>query len=115
MSYIEQGGGCLLATMSQEPVGFVAWREVGPAVAADAWELKRLWVRPQGRGSGLGRALTQAVLERAVAAARKAVYLDTVPAAMEKAHRLYLETGFVPCEPYNDNPIAGVAFLVKRL
>ncbi len=114
LSYIEQGGGCLLAWMNREPVGFVAWREVPAAIAADAWELKRLWVRPQGRGSGLGRGLTQAVLDRAIAAGRKAVYLDTVPAAMENAHRLYLEMGFVPCEPYNDNPIEGIAFLVKR-
>ncbi len=114
LSYIEQGGGCLLAWMNREPVGFVAWREVPAAIAADAWELKRLWVRPQGRGSGLGRGLTQAVLDRAIAAGRKAVYLDTVPAAMGNAHRLYLEMGFVPCEPYNDNPIEGIAFLVKR-
>lgn len=114
-SYIEQGGGCLLAWLELEPVGFVAWRQVAPAVAADAWELKRLWVRPPGRGSGLGRVLTQTVLDRAVAAGRKAVYLDTVPAAMGTAHRLYQQMGFVTCEPYNDNPIEGIAFLVKRL
>jgi len=114
-SYTEQGGGCLLAGVDREPVGFVAWREVAPAINEDAWELKRLWVRPQGRGSGLGRVLTQAVLDRAVAAKRKAVYLDTVPAAMGAAHRLYLQMGFVSCAPYNDNPIEGIAFLVKRL
>jgi GNAT superfamily N-acetyltransferase len=113
-SYTELGGGCLLAWTHGEPVGFVAWREVALAVAADAWELKRLWVRPQGRGSGLGRVLTQSVLDRAVAAGRKAVYLDTVPAAMGNAHRLYLQMGFVPCAAYNDNPIDGIAFLVKR-
>lgn len=128
-SYIEQGGGCLLAwmmdgqPMNREPAGFVAWREVAPAIAPDArkhpykdaWELKRLWVRPHGRGSGLGRMLTQSVLDRAVAAGRTAVYLDTVPAAMGNAHRLYLQMGFVPCAPYNDNPIEGIAFLVKRI
>jgi len=119
-TYAEQGGGCLLAWMDREPighvpVGFVAWRELAPAVAADAWELKRLWVRPQGRGSGLGRVLTQAVLDRAAAAGRKAVYLDTVPAAMGVAHRLYQEMGFVSCAPYNDNPIEGIAFLVRRI
>jgi putative acetyltransferase len=114
-SYTEQGGGCLLAWMDREPVGFVAWRELAPTVASDAWELKRLWVRPQRRGSGLGRILTQSVLDRAVAAERKAVYLDTVPAAMGTAHRLYQEMGFVSCSPYNDNPIEGIAFLVRRL
>jgi GNAT superfamily N-acetyltransferase len=88
---------------------------VPSTVAPDAWELKRLWVRPVGRGLGLGRALTQAVIERAVAAQRKAVFLDTVPAAMPAAHRLYLELGFVPCAPYNDNPVDELAYLVKYL
>lgn len=114
-SYLEQGGGCLMARSEEAPAGFVAWREAPETVAHDAWELKRLWVRPSGRGMGLGRALTVAVLDRAIAAQRKAVYLDTAPAAMVAAHRLYLELGFVPCAPYNDNPVQGLAWLVKFL
>jgi GNAT superfamily N-acetyltransferase len=115
LSYHEQGGGCLLAWVDAEPVGFVAWRAVSPAVAPDAWELKRLWVRPKGRGLGLGRALTQAALDRAAATGRKAVFLDTIPAAMPAAVRIYLELGFVPCAPYNDNPVEGIAYFVKNL
>jgi GNAT superfamily N-acetyltransferase len=115
LSYIEDGGGCLLANANGAPVGFVAWRAVAETVARDAWELKRLWVRSEGRGFGLGRALTQAVLGRAVAAGRKAVYLDTVPEAMTAAHRLYLDMGFVPTAAYNDNPVQGLAYLVKHL
>jgi ribosomal protein S18 acetylase RimI-like enzyme len=114
-SYIEQGGGCLVARGTDQLLGIVAWRTVPAAVAPDAWELKRLWVRPQGRGLGLGRALTQAVIDRAIAAKRSAIYLDTVPTAMSSAHRLYLELGFVPCGPYNDNPVDGLAYLVKYL
>src|SRR5438045_9218081 len=53
-SYIEQGGGCLVAQVNGEPAGFVAWRVVPEPVARDAWELKRLWVRSEGRGLGLG-------------------------------------------------------------
>ncbi len=115
LSYIEQGGGCLVADVRGQMAGFVAWRAVPESVAPRAWELKRLWVRPQGRGLSLGRALTQAVLDRAVAANRTAVYLDTVPEAMPAAHRLYLDLGFVPCPPYNDNPVDGLAYLVKYL
>jgi ribosomal protein S18 acetylase RimI-like enzyme len=114
-SYLEQGGGCLVARVNEGPAGFVAWRAVPETVARDAWELKRLWVRNQGRGLGLGRALTQAVLDRASAAGRTAVYLDTVPAAMAAAHRLYLDMGFQPCAAYNDNPVEGLAYLVKYL
>jgi GNAT superfamily N-acetyltransferase len=114
-SFIEQGGGCLVARGTAELLGLVAWRSVPESVAPDAWELKRLWVRPHGRGLGLGRALTEAVLDRAIAAGRKAVYLDTVPTAMASAHRLYLDLGFVPCPSYNDNPVEGLAYLVKYL
>lgn len=117
VSYIESGGGCLLATIEAEPVGFVAWRSIGASsvVVARAWELKRLWVRPQARGLGLGRQLTQAILDLARAARRTAVYLDTVPAAMATAHRLYQEMGFVPCAPYNDQPLDGIAYMVRFL
>ena len=115
LSYIEQGGGCLLAHAKGAPLGFVAWREVPATVARNAWELKRLWVRNEARGWGVGRALTQAVLDRARAARRSAVYLDTVPAAMPAAHRLYLQMGFEPCSAYNDNPVSQLAYLVKHL
>jgi GNAT superfamily N-acetyltransferase len=114
-SYIEQGGGCIMAHVQGEPAGFVAWRTVPASVAADAWELKRLWVRPVARGLALGRALTQAVIDRAIAAQQKAVYLDTAPVSMAAAHRLYLELGFEPCAPYNNNPVEGLAWLRKSL
>jgi ribosomal protein S18 acetylase RimI-like enzyme len=115
MSFAEQGGGCLLAWVRGEPAGFVAWRAIPESalVAPGSWELKRLWVRPAGRGLGLGRLLTQAVLDRAIAARRSAVYLDTAPEAMASAYRLYVEMGFVPCRRYNNNPVEGLAFMVK--
>lgn len=114
-SYREQGGGCLVARLGSRPVGFVAWRTVPERVHPAAWELKRLWVRSEGRGLGLGLKLTQAVLDRARAARRGAVYLDTVPASMASAHRLYLQMGFSECEAYNDNRIDGIVYLVKYL
>ena len=117
LSYQEKGGGCILATVKDEPAGFVAWRALEPSaeILLKAWELKRLWVRPIARGVGLGRALVIAVLERAVAAGRKAIYLDTAPASMGAAHSLYLELGFLTSAPYNDNPVEGLAHLVKLL
>jgi ribosomal protein S18 acetylase RimI-like enzyme len=114
-SYLKQGGGCLIARVHGNPAGFVAWRALPAAIEPDAWELKRLWVRPAARGLSLGRALTQDVLDRAIAAGRKAIYLDTAPASMAAAHRLYLEMGFEPRAPYNDNPVEGLAWLRKPL
>lgn len=110
-SYLEQGGGSLIAFADGQPAGFVAWRALPVSVEPNAWEMKRLWVRPSARGLGLGRTLTVSVLDRARAAGRKAIYLDTAPASMGSAHRLYLELGFKPCPPYNDNPVEGLAYL----
>lgn len=113
--YQEQGGGALVGLMQESLAGFVAWRRPPGEFADVAWEIKRLWVRPQARGTGLGRTLTQAVLDRAAAAGRKAVYLDTVPEAMPAAHKLYLEMGFRPCPAYGDNPMPELAYLRKDL
>jgi ribosomal protein S18 acetylase RimI-like enzyme len=114
-SFLEQGGGCLVAHANGQLAGFIAWRAVPAAVEAESWELKRLWVRPAARGLSLGRALTQAVVDRALAAHCKAIYLDTAPASMAAAHRMYLDLGFEPCAPYNDNPVEGLAYLRKTL
>jgi len=115
LSYEEQGGGTLLAQVQGDPAGFVAWRIVPGPFAAHAWEIKRLWVRSSARGLNLGRSLTQSVLDRASAASRSAVYLDTIPSAMPQAHNLYLHMGFAPCDPYSGPAIPGVAYLAKYL
>jgi ribosomal protein S18 acetylase RimI-like enzyme len=115
VGYLEQGGGCLMACIEGKPAGFVAWRALPESVAQDAWELKRLWVRSFARGRGLGRVLTLEVLDRAAKAERKAIYLDTVPESMAAAHQLYRELGFTPCAKYNENPVEGLAYLVKFL
>jgi len=69
-------------------------------------ELKRLFVRPRFRRTGLGRKLA----ETAIAWARKAGYrrivLDTLP-AMREARALYAVLGFKRCTPYYDNRLLG--------
>jgi GNAT superfamily N-acetyltransferase len=114
-SYKEQGGGCLVAFIAAKPAGFVAWRRAPGDLAKTSWEIKRLWVCPEGRGYGLGRALMQAALDRAAQAGRNAVYLDTIPSAMQDALKLYHSMGFTPCAPYNDNPVEQIAYFVKNL
>jgi putative acetyltransferase len=114
-SYLHAGGGCLIACANNQPAGIVAWRALPATIEAQASEMKRLWVRPTSRGLSLGRTLTLAVIERARAAGYTAIYLDTAPASMGAAHRIYLDLGFEPCPPYNDNPVEGLAYLRKAL
>ena len=77
--------------------------------------MKRLWARPTARGLGLGRRLTEAVIDRAAAAGRRAIYLDTAPASMGAAYRMYQQMGFRACAPYNNTPVDDLVWMVKFL
>ena len=100
----------LVARVDGEVAGCVALKELTDG----ACEMKRLYVRPEARGSGAGRAL----VEKSIAKARELGYpvmrLDTLP-TMDTARALYLSLGFRPIERYNDNPIEGVLFFELQL
>ncbi len=105
-AYAPPHGRLLLATHDGAPVGCAALRDAGAGRA----EMKRLYVRPQARGLGLGRALAERIVEEARAAGYAEIVLDTLP-TMGTAHRLYEQLGFRPIAPYNANPIAGTRHL----
>lgn len=62
-------------------------------------EFRRLWVRPSHRGTGLGRSLTQRVLEKAQSEGYETLALTTPPWA-EASHALYESMGFERTPPY---------------
>jgi len=96
-------------------IGLVAWRTLPLPELADAWEIKRLWVRPQARGTGAGRALVQAILERARTCGKSRLLLDTAPDSMAAAHQLYLDFGFTPCPQYAGSATPGIVYMHKVL
>ena len=72
--------------------------------------MKRLWVRPAFRGTGLGRRLVETLMADARTIGYRRIRLDTLP-SMTAAQALYLSLGFLDIPPYNDHPIEGTRFM----
>jgi GNAT superfamily N-acetyltransferase len=77
--------------------------------------MKRLFVRPAHRATGLGRALVDFIIDEASKLGYTHMRLDTIPGKMDKAIALYQSIGFVEIEPYTQNPVEGAKFMELKL
>lgn len=108
--YAAPGGALLVAMVDGQPAGCGAFRALTDVDYANACEMKRLYVKRAFRRFGLGRVLTQALLDNARRAGYSCLLLDTLD-DMEAARGLYAALGFEEIPPYYFNPIPGAHYL----
>lgn len=109
-AYAPPSGCLLLAEFDGRAHGCVGLRHLADGVC----EMKRLYVAPECRGMGAGRALVTAVMANAKAIGFEAIRLDTLP-SMAGAVQLYRSLGFTEIAPYCQNPVLEALFLECKL
>ncbi len=111
--YIAPLGGILLTeSESGTAIGCVALKCL--SAEENICEIKRMYVRPTGRGMKLGYALLQEILKLAGKFQYQQVKLDTLP-HLEAALILYRQNGFVEIDAYYDTPVAETVFMGRQL
>ncbi len=77
--------------------------------------MKRLYLRPQFRGKGLGRILAERIMTEARQIGYSRMRLDTVEPVMKDAVVMYRRLGFKEIAPYRENPIPGAMYMELEL
>ena len=108
--YAPPDGRLYIAFDDEDAIGCIALRKLDDGIC----EMKRLYVKPSGRGKGLGKLLVQTVIDEAKKIGYTKMRLETVP-KMKEAITLYRSIGFYEIESYRENPIEGALYMEMEL
>lgn len=117
-AYAPPGGWLLLARDGDgAPVGIVGVRPFDDS--GTIGEIKRLYVTPAARGTGLGRTLAERAIDAARALGYREARLTTLPDSMGVALAMYRSLGFAETDPFYDHSHVdagtGMAFMSRDL
>jgi ribosomal protein S18 acetylase RimI-like enzyme len=103
--------GCLMLVYENEKaIGCAAIREY----EKNSCELKRMYLKQECRGKGIGKKLLQLMSDKAKELGYTKILLDTLP-QMKEAQHLYKTFGFKQIDPYRFNPVEGTVYMEKFL
>lgn len=105
--YAKPDGRLLLAQAGDKVAGCIGLRKI----EADVCEMKRLFVRPDFQGHGVGKSLIEKLIAEARLIGYTKMRLDTYPPKMQKAVKIYESYGFREIPPYYYNPYEEVLYL----
>ena len=108
--YGRPAGRLYIAFADEKACGCIGLRKVDD----ERCELKRLYVLPEMRGSGLGKKLVELIIEEAAGIGYKEIILDTLP-FLKEAIEMYKKYGFYEIDRYNDSPMDTSIYMCKAL
>jgi putative acetyltransferase len=108
--YSEPTGCIILCYEDDNPIGCVGLRKYEENIC----EMKRLYLKNEARGKGVGRELAIRIIEKAKQLGYKKMQLDTIE-TMKEAIALYKSIGFKEISPYRYNPVQGVIYMELEL
>jgi GNAT superfamily N-acetyltransferase len=98
-------GTFIVAFRGDDPVGCIGLKGTCPAYS----EIKRMWIDPAERGTGLARRLMEAAEQAACELGVRLLRLDT-NRALTNAIAMYRAWGWTEIPRFNDDPYAEVFF-----
>jgi len=105
--YAPPSGRLLLVRVDDQIAGCIALRKLDDSTS----EMKRLYLRPEFRGRGLGEPIVQTLIHEAKLIGYSKIRLDTIPGRMDQAINLYRSIGSKEIPAYYDTPFDDTLYM----